>query len=310
MSTGLGWPNSDLSPKLKKRRRDHSSKKHHRNLNNSSKRRKEKASSKTPRNNAYDYSSDTESHDSIPVRRQGMSYITEEDTEEAESSICDDVIAPVIDDGTSITFSERGVRRYYINSNDELVNPEDDENYPENWYAPLKDRQKFRHKLYRQREIEATKFVETVNKAVKTFKKQRIKFDHRMNIATNLANDKTTGKLTKVKNDRNRKENSKTRKAAEIADPMNGLPNVDTFEEEKSVRLNDSRNEGFPARKDSDRTSTWASETVRRSKKNPKILTPTPQDLKCKNDYIFFELLSVFTENFVDDSKKNKSKRK
>mmetsp|Transcript_7145 Transcript_7145/g.8046 ORF Transcript_7145/g.8046 Transcript_7145/m.8046 type:complete len:87 (-) Transcript_7145:40-300(-) len=78
--------------------------------------------------------------------------------------------------------------------------------------------------------------------------------------------------------------------------------------DEKSVRLNDCLGEEILNKKEED-DSTLASEHILRSKKSDKKFVPDSKEFKSKTDYIFFELLSAYTENFVN-TKTNKKKKK
>mmetsp|Transcript_6948 Transcript_6948/g.6120 ORF Transcript_6948/g.6120 Transcript_6948/m.6120 type:complete len:179 (+) Transcript_6948:30-566(+) len=98
-----------------------------------SKKTKNKNQSRNQRKNRnrigeyHDYSEDSEELDDCEGNRQylhnkGMSYISEEDSEDAQSSLCEDLLVPRIDDdATSITYTDRKTRKMYLNSNDELV---------------------------------------------------------------------------------------------------------------------------------------------------------------------------------------------
>lgn len=71
--------------------------------------------------------------------------------------------------------------------------------------------------------------------------------------------------------------------------------------EEKSVRLEIVEDrKGKQGDSKNSTASASESEFVVRKKK-PKIIYPNTGDLKDKKDYIFFELLSVYTDNFLHD---------
>ena len=109
-------------------------------------------------------------------RGNNMFYITEENTVSDTSSLCEDIIYPVGDNETSITYSHRGRGHYYLDANDELVDAEDDQIIPEHCYLPEQPKDKITHRLYRKRELEAMKFVDAVDDAINQFKK--LKIDH------------------------------------------------------------------------------------------------------------------------------------
>lgn len=256
------------------------------------------------------------------LNKRDMFYISEENTIDAESTLYQDVIAPAEDDATSITYSERKKGNFYVNSNDELVEAEAEEEAPAHWYVPTTNKEKIKQKLYKQREAEAMKFVSAIDSAVTQFKRNQI-FNYqtfnKLNRAQNDDSVEPHGKLNrKLKN-----------KLKEGDDSDQALPNSlqDKFKaelqqlspktrkaklrnlEEQSVRLNDRLGEPAILRKDSDKSSTLASENVVKSKKSNKVYNPTVADLRNKNDYIFFELLSVYTENFVHGHQKKASKK-
>lgn len=238
--------------------------------------------------------------------KNAMSYISEENTVDEESSVCEDLLIPSPnDDCSSISYYSKRPKMY-LNSRDELVeenfNPEEEEESAVNFYVkPSKT--SVRRKLYSRREAEASKFIQTLDKAITTFKKNKMKNPGAFE-PPRYSTKQSRRNNAEIKSRKFEKEdykepsslNDKFRSELQQLSPKarkEKLRNLD----EKSVRLHDSdvdKNE----KSHFDKESTIASEIpIRRGAKK---FVPDSKQLKSKNDYIFFELLSAYTENFVD----------
>lgn len=239
------------------------------------------------------------------LSKNGMSYIAEENTEDQESSLCEDVLFPTPDEETSsITYTSKRGKKMYFNSNDELIDTEPEADNLENFYVqPSKVH--IKSKLYRQREIEATKFVNSIDHAISTFKKNKVKNYENFNEALKANKKEVNKHKLKEQAKKDSKEpcslNDKFKAEMQQLSPKSRKEKLRTLDE-KSIRMENSDHD--------DLASTFASENIYRSKKSDKKFVPSSNELTSKNDYIFFELLSTYTENFVQPKKQKRSKGK
>ncbi|CAI2371980.1 unnamed protein product [Moneuplotes crassus] len=239
------------------------------------------------------------------LSKNGMSYIAEENTEDQESSLCEDILFPAPDEETSsITYTHKRGRKMYFNSNDELIDAESEAENVGNLYAQPPKTHNI-SKLYRQREIEATKFVNSIDHAIHTFKKNKVKNYETFNDALK-ANKREADKLKlKEQARKDSKEpcslNDKFKAEMQQLSPKSRKEKFRALDE-KSIRMDNSDHDDFE--------STFASENVYRSKKSDKRFVPSSNELTTKNYYIFFELLSAYTENFVQSKPLKRSKGK
>jgi hypothetical protein len=177
--------------------------------------------------------------------RKVMSYISEEGSD-VESIIHEDLLIPIYeDDATSITYSERRPRNIYLNSNDELQENNQEDETPSHWYMPV-TKENIKNKLYRHREVEAAKFINSIDHAVHQFKHQRVKNYENFKIDLNQNKEAryTNSKLKDAK-DKNAQEVTQLNSLAEKYKAevkqltpktrKNKLKDID----EHSVRLND-----------------------------------------------------------------------
>uniref|UniRef100_A0A7S3NAM6 Uncharacterized protein n=1 Tax=Euplotes harpa TaxID=151035 RepID=A0A7S3NAM6_9SPIT len=251
-------------------------------------------------------------------RKTGIYYISEEDTVTEESSVYDDILVPVCNDDSSISYSNyRKAGKIYLNSKDELVHvaEEHKNEAPKSWHNIPKANNT--DKLYKERELEAAKFVEAIDNAVYQFKlhkvlsfekNQGIKREHNQEEKKIVKNIKELGYGENKKKPKEQIQRS-TLKDLYKADLKHLSPKARKIKlrdfEEVSVRLekSDKNQSHFGSRK----SSTSASEdVVVDKKKKSAVYKPGLADLKQKNDYIFFELFSVFTENYINGKKQRK----
>ncbi|CAI2373658.1 unnamed protein product [Moneuplotes crassus] len=239
--------------------------------------------------------------------KNGMTQISEHVSGEQESSLYEDVLVPSPDDCTSITYSDKRNKKMYFNSNDEIVESGYEDESALNFYVqPSKTN--IKSKLYKQRETEASKFVDAIDHAINSFKKDRVKNYENINEAFK-ANKLEAIKSKKKEIERqDSKEplslNEKFKAEMQQLSPRSRKEKLKNLNE-KSVRLNDSDFGNID-----DKDSALASENVFRNKGKDKKFVPNSKELTSKKDYIFFELLSVYTQNFVQNKKQKKSKKK
>lgn len=141
-------------------------------------RRRSPGKRRNRRNDSFDMSSDLSTRDRANKRNKSrdMFYITEEDTEEQESSVCDDLVYPVCNDDSTISYSyRRKTGKLFLNSNDELISaPDEDDEIPQTYKHITTNNEKILEKIYKNREYEAAKFVEAIDKAVHQFKLDKV----------------------------------------------------------------------------------------------------------------------------------------
>ena len=261
-----------------------------------------------------DNSSDNDSNRrKFLLNKKDMSYISEENTDDIESSLCDDLLVPLAnDDCTSITFSEKRTKKIYLDSGDELVEAGKEEDSSSNYYVQPSKTNNIKHKLYSQRKIEAKKFVHEIDHAVNSFKKNMMKNYATYNEAFK-ANQKISSKEKKeqVSKDVDLKEpNSLNDKYRAEIQQLSPKSRKQKFKEE-SVRLDEFLSEATTVKKDSDVNSTFFSKNAFRSKGGKEKFVPNSREFTNKNDYIFFELFSVYTENFVESKQvKNRNRKR
>ena len=193
---------------------------------------------------------------------------------------------------------------------------------PETWNHVATKNERIIEKIYRDRENEAAKFVEAIDNAVHQFKIQKV-----VNYEKNhgIQRDEKLYQSKGIKYNKDEKQNNKN--CREISPIMKASTLKDLYEadiqqiyptiknpkvknvDEKSVRL-DRVDDKINKQTGSKTSSATASESefVVRKRNKPKIIYPSINDFRNKKDYIFFELLSVYTDNFIRD-KKNKNKR-
>lgn len=277
---------------------------------------------KKRRDNLNGKNDEDDSNESSSVRksrvgaRKVMSYISEEGSD-VESSIYDDLLIPIPEeDSTSITYSERKMRNLYLNSDDELVEVYHENDTPSHWYVP-QTKEKVKSKLYRQREVEAAKFIELIDHVVHQFKRQRVKNYENFKINLKSSNEaiNSNSKFNHM-NDKNVREATQVTslfgnyKTVE-KQPLNKSQNPQLGDiDEQSVRLNDRlRSTALAKKVPSETNKTLFSDRLIKPKQKMVKFVPNINELKSKNDYIFFELLSVYTENFVHGHKKKSVKK-
>lgn len=279
------------------------------------------------RDDSFDMSSELSTKDRANKRNRSrdMFYITEEDTEEQESSICDDLVYPVCNDESTISYNyRRKSGKLYLNSNDELISaPDRDDEIQETYNHILTNNERILEKIYRNREYEASKFVEAIDKAVHQFKLDKvINYEKNQGIHRNKKDDQSSDAWNlyndKPKNCK-KEDNSPAMKATTLKDLYNAdIQQISSGNkklksknfDEKSVRLEimEDRKGNQGDSKNSTASASESEFVVR--KKKPKIIYPNTGDLKDKKDYIFFELLSVYTDNFLHDKQTNKKNKR
>ena len=184
-----------------------------------------------------------------------------------------------------------------MNSNDEIINVNQDQhdNYQDS--LPVTGRGKLLNKMYRERETEAKKYIKAIDNAVQDFKHHRVrKSNNDQGKNRNLREDNLSDETKTELNSNINPVSLHDKYRAEVQ--HHNFRGKHNNYDEKSVRLNDSQLH----KRNSIKASTLASEDyLTCNKSRDKKMVPTPKDLANKNDYMFFELLSVYTGSYVQD---------